>query len=539
AVPELLLIWLALVAWSFHNVSVIHIVLTLVLLAIMMAVQIRPVLRGWKSLFRMEGDAFAPVAVASTVTLIHTVVQMFNTPQIASPDTAPLLLPSVAGLGLLFSAMGRQWRVARIRNNFRVVSYEGEKVAACKIDDPEQARQIGRTAVAMGVPEVCYFKKARFLSGYLRHSYTDDLADEQTRLYLPVSLGVALLLSIPMFILSGSVFTALSVFTAAVCIAAPMGLVTAIHLPLWRVSRRLVRQGAMVSGWDAVEEFGGVHAITVDALDLFPENSVLLHGIKTFSGTPIDRAIIDAASVAIQAGGPLAGVFKRVLEDSEKLLQPVESLMYEQDMGVSGWVGGRRVLVGNRKLLENHGVDVPSHDYELRYTQGDRRLVYLSTAGELSAMFVVSYLADEEIGDALETLTGEGVTLLVRTCDPNVNEDLICKAYDLDRYYVEVMGASAGRLYVRLQNEEFADREALIGSNGWLQGKALALASCRRLKAAGRMAIITQLAGAVLGLALTAFAVFYNGTPFAAFHTTLYIALVTGLSWLLPRFKRV
>ena len=126
-----------------------------------------------------------------------------------------------------------------------------------------------------------------------------------------------------------------------------------------------------------------------------------------------------------------------MIQDRTDILQDVDTLVYEQDMGMSGWVGGRRVLIGNRRLLENHGVDVPSRDYEARYARDHRQLVYLSTAGELSAMFVVSYIADEGIMEALDALTGAGVTLLVRTCDPNVTEDMVCRVFDLDPYYVE------------------------------------------------------------------------------------------------------
>lgn len=135
----------------------------------------------------------------------------------------------------------------------------------------------------------------------MRHSYGADAGDERMRLYMPISLGASLLLAVAFFVYSGSLFGTLAVFTAAVCTAAPLGLLTAVNLPLWRVSRRLLEQGAMLSGWDAVEEFGGVDALTVSASDLFPEDSVVLHGIKTFSGTRIDRAIVDAAAVAIAA----------------------------------------------------------------------------------------------------------------------------------------------------------------------------------------------------------------------------------------------
>ncbi len=538
ALPVMLLVWLAFVYQLFPRDSLLHIILAVVLSVIAMAVNYRAIFNGWRNLFHLTADTDTPIAVATTVTLLHTATQLFMAEELSATQTMPLLLSAVSGVGLLLSAAGRQWRVCRIRNNFRFASYEGEKMAACRIDDPQKAMEIGRPAVAMGVPEVSYFKKTRFLKGFLRHSYTEDLGDSRMRLYMPCAICASLVVGVVAYFVFDSLLTAFSAFTSAVCISCPVGMITAINFPLWRVSRRLIRQGAMLSGWDAVEEFGDTDALTVDALQLFPENSVLLHGIKTFAGTTIDRAIMDAASVAIMAGGPLAGVFRRVVED-EAILQLVDSLVYEQDMGLSGWVDGRRVLVGNRRLLENHGVDVPSKDYEMRYTTGDRQLVYLSTAGELSAMFVVSYLADDEIGQSLRTLTKEGITLLIRTCDPNITEELVCNAYGLDRYYVEVLDASAGRLYVRLQTEAYADREALVASNGWLQGMADAVACCRRMKAAGLLAVAAQMIGCALGFALLTFELFFNGSPFPAILSVGFVSLVTVVSWLLPAFKKI
>lgn len=67
----------------------------------------------------------------------------------------------------------------------------------------------------------------------------------------------------------------------------------------------------------------------------------------------------------------------------------------------------------------------------------------------------------------------------MRTCDPNVTEDLICSVYDLDPYYVEVLGATAGRSYSGLVKGSEPDAEAVLASNGRLEGMADSLARCQ------------------------------------------------------------
>ena len=359
------------------------------------------------------------------------------------------------------------------------------------------------------------------------------------RAYVPLALLASAALAVAAFIGQGGMGKAVTALAATVCLACPAGALIAVNAPLLRAAKRSLRRGAMLTGWRAVKDFGHVHALAVDALELFPSESVLLHGIKTFSGTRIDEAIMDAAAVSISAGGPLSSVFRRVIEDKVDILQEVDTLVYEQDMGLSGWVGGRRVLVGNRRLLENHGVDVPSRDYESRYAKEERKLVYLSIAGELSAMFVISYLGDESIGKAVRMLGKEGITLLVRTCDPNITEELICDAFGLDSYYLEVMGAAAGRAYDRLIKEETGEEEAVLASNGRLEGMAAALAYCRRLRTGTYLAVATQLIGGVLGLALNAFLILYTGHPLPSLYAAGYLAGWTLLCWLMPLFRRV
>jgi|GEM_PF-868260 len=541
----------------------VYVTITAILLIAQLAVHYQTVIDGILSLVRLQGSVEGGAAAAGVVAIAHTLLQF--TDLSAINESGMVLFAPVAAAGLFLCAVGQYLREMYINSNFKFVSGRGEKYAAALIDDPQCAREIGQSTVAIGEPEIGYYRPVSFLTRFLEMSYRDtDTLDALGR-FVPLMIGFSAVVAIIYAVLSsGNLWrNSLSVFSACVCFSVPVMSAVAMSAPLLRAAARVLNNGGMLVGWQAVTQFGGAHALAADALEIFPRNSVRLHEIKTFSGARIDESILDAAAVSIASGGPLSGIFLRVIQDRTDLLGDVDTLVYEQDMGMSGWVGGRRVLIGNRLLLQNHGVDVPSGDYEQRYTQNGRKTVYLSTAGELCAMFVVSYTADPAIADALGQMTGAGVTLLIRTCDPNITEELICDVYKLKSYYVEVMGAAGGRRYESLvnnayelclsddsaQSEADSDEEhtgdseqlrydAVLASDGRLEGMVTGFALCRRLRGAARLAVLIQVIGSFVGLGMAAFLCLGTSSLPSPVFMSIYIALWTAVSAIVPSVIR-
>lgn len=501
-------------------------------LSLMMIINHTAVIRGLSGLFTLKANGDTAPAAASAITLLATMLHFANMTA-ALPFWAPL-----AGLLLTFSAAGHFAQALCVRRNFAFVSYPSEKYAASLIEDENAQQEIGRRAVGEGEATVAYFHPTGFLSDYLTNAYEDDQGDDWSRWSAPVAIGLSLLITVSLSLMGAvkDFWQWLTPFVGLICLSLPVTHL-AVQLPLNQCCRTMLSRGGFLVGWKAVRQFGRPDALAVDIADLFPDESMLLHGIKTFSGAHIDDAILDAASLSVRSGGPLAMIFRRIIQNKEELLHDVDSLVYEQGMGLSGWVDGRRVLVGNRRLLQNHGVDVPSMDYEARYAKDGRRLVYLSTAGELSAMFVVSYLADPDIQEALQDLCRSKVTLLVRSCDPNITAEDLCACFDLDDYYVDILPAAAGRIYTQLAQNESENTSAVMASNGHILGTAWVLSACRNLQIKGNIALTVQyICAAVSAFLCLVWAL--NGT-LTLIQPLICMIISAFLTWLVPLFKRM
>ena len=531
---EGILFFIALLSRSDATVAmspISYLVLNAVLFAALMAVCGIHIKGGFVSLFaRRRITAEGVVTLISCLTLIHTVLLALNTTGV-SDGTSPVLT-GVAGLGLLALQITHRLEINRAGNDLNIMIAKGEKLAAKRIENKAIAEEIGRPAVAIGAPRVAYFRRTEQAENYIADSRTYDPASGFLRWYLPIVAGVSFVVALLYLVLNGFTagVSAFSLFCGMLVLSTPVPLLLTLYTSLSIVGRKAREQGTAIAGYRAVESFGNVHAVALDAMELFPENSVQLHGIKTFSGTRIDEAILDAASVSIRAGGPLSHVFRRMILGKVDMLHEVDTLVYEQDMGLSGWISGRRILIGNRRLLDNHGIDIPSRDYEERYAKNGRQLVYLSIAGELSAMFVVSYVADPAVRRVLKSMTDRRMTLLIRTCDQNITEELLTSVFGLNGFYVELLNAPAGRSFETLVSGTTAAESAQIVSEKGSLGMMMAFARCRRLRSGVRFFAVLQSLIGLLGLGLAAVAAFGGASLYPALYAIEVLTASTAVS---------
>ncbi len=525
-VPLLLLLWSEITLEMYGQPTIMPVLFLLFNFAAFtaMGILLLPMLRdGVQAIFRRKLTVDTVPAVAFGAAWLHTVSLWFQLSAVETGE-ANLLVAATAVL-LLLCGLGRMCRNARILHNFAFVSQDGEKQAAALIEDERTAVEIGRRAVVTGVPRVAYFRPVKFLDDFMANSYIRDRYDEVMQRYIPCAVALSFVVAVISAVCSGDFWNFFYMFAATLCVALPAASL-ALGLPLYRECKNQLKNGNMVCGYAAAERFGSLHGVAIDVSDVYLKDSVMLHGMRLFGNTRIDEALTDAAAVAIRSDGPLCGLFMRVIQEKTEILPAVENLVFEQDMGFSGWVGGHRVLVGNRKLLENHGVDTPSSDYERKYKKDGRELVYLSVAGELSAMFIISYVTDPAIADALHDMQDAGLSLLIRSLDPNVTEDSLCAGFDLSDYYVDLLSASAGRLYDRMRHSgEKASAGAAVGNT--VESKSKLLCGCKRLRRRGLAAMITQLVCGGLA-ALVCLAVAMTGSVLSAF-TLLILVLCTAL----------
>ncbi len=387
------------------------------------------VIGGLGYTFTLKGDNDSPVGLCFLGCLLQYVVLFFNADQMAKSGV--FLYSAVAMMALFCNCMGKLNMVCRILRNYKFITSDIEKYT-CELVEPASLAENIVKGVAIRDPQVAYRRPCRELSGFISHSFSEDFSDKCARVLGVLGAVVALLVGCFLFITRGDVVAVSSTVALILCAVCPFSLMLCFNIPFSRICKYLNRFGGVLSGYSAVEKLQDLNAVVVSDADLFPRGSVLLHGIKTFGGERIDEAILKTASVVCSKDSAISSVFLKVIENRTDILLSFDSYVYENGMGYSCWIDNKRILVGNRELMLNHGVDVPSADYEKKYRRdGTRELLYLATSGELTAMFVLSYNQNPQVAEMLQKLDPTGLLLAVKTKDPNLTAQRVAQVYDL------------------------------------------------------------------------------------------------------------
>lgn len=451
--------------------------------------------------FKADSDSLCAVSIVSS---IASAMIMFANGNLVKGSYVHVYVP-VAVASLLFNTLGKLFIVSRTQRSFRFVSGSSDKYAIFPVTDEETAQSFTRGALS-DFPKLAAMRRTELISDFLKTSYSSDSADRFCRVFTPIVLAAAAAIGLIAGFAgrtehgSSSMFIGISVFVGVVAICTGFSVMLVVNLPMLRASDKNAELQGVVIGYDSVEEFAETNSVLVDAEQLFPAGSVRLSAIKVFSDTRIDEAIVEAASLTTQAGSILKNMFYDIIAGKTELLDPVESYIFEDSMGLCGWINNKRVLLGNRELMMNHSIEgIPPITKEKEYTENGRYAVYLSISGELSAMFLVEITPSMEVRQAFHNLQRNGVYSMIRTVDSLVSINRLSELFEISPEYLKLIPFRVHEQFAETTSYQLKHRATLACSGRFAAFTSLIL-SCRHMKTTIGFGIGLQAVSMLLGI---------------------------------------
>lgn len=489
--------------WNFVWVNEMNPVIAAViqfLLAIAAAVVCLPVLKnGFRRLLSFQADtdsvAAAAFAGCGAVTGINVVLAILGM------EMLPCYLPC-AVLALLLHSVGKMLIISRELTNLRLATSHANCSGVTIVEDEQRADALAR-GVLGDFPILAAMRHTDSLIDFRKFTYSADLADRFCRVAAPLTTIGAIVAAVLLTLLKAqSAMYGVQLFSMLAVAASCASITFVVNLPLFNATRSLAKNGALLLGYQSVDDFYDTNAVMIDAASLFPEGAVHLAGVKMFSNVNMEDTLLCAASLASHAGSVIGNIFGEVLEGKEKRLYPVENYVYEDSLGLCGWIHSQRVLLGSRDLMKAHNIEgLPSRSREAEMVGPNQEAVYLSVSGNLSAIFLVELRADRLVKFWTKQCAKRGVCLIMRSVDPMITLNRIATTFEIPASMLKIIPARMHGEYGR-ETAPVENMSASMACTGGFSSLASLIIATKVLRSTAMFGVFVQAVSVLLGIGL-------------------------------------
>ena len=211
---------------------------------------------------------------------------------------------------------------------------------------------------------------------------------------------------------------------AAFFIACPVSMFITMSYPFFRASRDAYDNDGAIIGECSLEEYSEASVVTFDDVGVFPSYGVKVQNVKIYNNHRIDRVLFYAASVFSTARGPLTDVFD---------VATVE-IGHSDDVKIkaagSGYlaasVDGKNITFGTASELVERGFVIPESITDEDEENGDDiSVMYMFREEKLMSKMLIKYTMDTDFELIMDALCDEGISISIKTYDPNIDDSMI------------------------------------------------------------------------------------------------------------------
>ena len=475
---------------------------------------------GFSRLAKLRPDGDTLCAFAHTASILALIPYLIYGEYIQRSYSHVYLMIS---LGLLcFNTISKLITVITAKKNFSFTSGAGAKyfIERC---DGTGAEQLAKGTVS-GIPVISSMRKTEMLYDFIVSTYCEDASDRILGKNAVVALIASVIGGVVAFFIEdggasknivwetvalNKLSWAVTVMSAILCLGAAFSCSMVVTLPLLISAKKGKSHKFAVLGYGAVENFSETNAVLLDAKTIIPPSAVKITNICGYNKPKnrgegkinVDEAIIYAASLAVKADSVMADAFFNMLGYKQDMLRDVSGIVYENSLGVIGWIDRRRVLLGNREHMKAHEISVPNVKKEMAANVNNDEVLYLAVGGEVCLLFFVEISADRKARENVEDLVNRGVSLIVKTVDGMITSEFIEDLFRLDEKTVKIIPFENHDNFN--SHTQFTPRgSAAFCCDGTLSSFTGALCTVKSLKSRITVGCIMQILGSALGVLL-------------------------------------
>ncbi|MGB6068271.1 MAG: copper-translocating P-type ATPase [Desulfomonilaceae bacterium] len=241
---------------------------------------------------------------------------------------------------------------------------------------------------------------------------------------------------------------------AVLIIACPCALGLATPMSIMVATGKGATLGVLFKNAEAIEVMRQVNTLVVDKTGTLTEGKPKLVDVEV-TDTRDEQAVLGlAASLERGSEHPLAAAIVAGAQEKGARLSHVENFESRTGKGVTGKVDGRTVALGNRKLIDELGVEIGSLGEKSEAMRGQGQTVmYMIVDNEPAALLGVADPIKETTPNAIEALHREGMEIVMITGDSKTTASAVAGKLGIDKVMAEVLPDQKAAAIKKLQGE--------------------------------------------------------------------------------------
>jgi Cu+-exporting ATPase len=243
---------------------------------------------------------------------------------------------------------------------------------------------------------------------------------------------------------------------AVLIIACPCALGLATPMSIMVASGKGASKGILFRDASAVENLRKVDLLLVDKTGTLTEGKPQFHSIVAAPNFAEEEVLRLTASLDQASEHPLAQAIVRAARDKGMVLLEPTNFVSHSGMGVSGEIVGKKILVGNKLLMDTNKVESDSFSPRAEaLRQEGASVMQVAVNGIFAGLVAVADPIKPTTIAALKDLETDGIRIVMATGDAATTAKSVAQKLGISEFYGEVTPESKLKLVEKFQHEGF------------------------------------------------------------------------------------
>jgi P-type Cu+ transporter len=282
------------------------------------------------------------------------------------------------------------------------------------------------------------------------------LVDVVAAYFVPAVVGTAVITFIVWALIGPEPRMAHAIINAVavLIIACPCALGLATPMSIMVATGKGATVGVLFKNAEAIEVMRQVDTLVVDKTGTLTEGKPKLMKVTAVDGVDEQTLLRLAATLEKGSEHPLAEAIVKGAQERGLKLQEAEGFEYLTGKGVKGLVDGRRVALGNVRLLEELGLEVGKlADQADSLRQDGQTVMFVAVDGRAAGLVAVADPVKETTPAAIKRLHQDGLRIVMLTGDNQTTAAAVAKKLNIDEVMPEVLPDQKAEKVKELQGE--------------------------------------------------------------------------------------